>query len=126
MFFTDHGTNSGNTVLTFCAEQIGMNAANFGQLMDISVLAIDFYYSGLVTDLIAGITIAPLGERYLGSVEDIPPGQTGTLTVLDFGPEGTNPSETGLLLLLDASREEGIRGGAPANNEAITITVNPK
>jgi hypothetical protein len=26
LFFTDHGTNSGNTVLTFCAEQIGMNA----------------------------------------------------------------------------------------------------
>jgi hypothetical protein len=126
MFFTDHGTHSGNMVLTFCAEQIGMNAANFGQMMDVSVLAIDFYYSGLVTDLIDGITIAPLGERYLGVVEDIPPGQSGTLTVLDFGPEETNPSETGLLLLLDASREGGVRGGAPANNEAITVIVNPE
>ena len=37
VFFTDHGTKSGNTVLSFCAEQIGMNAANFGQMMDVSL-----------------------------------------------------------------------------------------
>jgi hypothetical protein len=69
------------------------------------------------------ITVIPGGERYLGLVNDIPFGATETLTVLDFGPEGTNPTETGVLLLLDAARGGGIRGGAPADNEAIAITV---
>ncbi len=38
-FYTDHGTNSGNTALYFCGEQIGMNAANFFQPIDMQVLA---------------------------------------------------------------------------------------
>jgi hypothetical protein len=46
------------------------------------------------------------------------------MTVLDLGAEGSNPSETGVLLLLDAPREGGSRGGAPANNEAIGLPVN--
>ena len=68
-------------------------------------------------------TVSPLGERYLGlGATDIPSGDTQTLTVLDFGPVDTNPTETGLLLVLDASRGS-IRGGAPSNNETILLTV---
>ncbi|MDP8958472.1 MAG: S8 family serine peptidase [Actinomycetota bacterium] len=131
-FFTDHGTNSGNTVLLFCGEQIGMSARNFFQQMDVRVLAVDIYFTGNITDSISGITIAPLGERYFAifgddgfGSGDIPPNSEQTLTVLDFGPERTNPSETGLLLLLDASRPGNIRGGAPPDNEAIDINVVP-
>ncbi|MBN1429377.1 MAG: S8 family serine peptidase [Anaerolineae bacterium] len=124
-FYTEHGTNSGNTVLMICGEQIGMNAGNFFQPMDIEVGAFDGYFVGTVTDLISDITIAPLGERYLGMLDgDIPFGQTKTLTVLDFGPVGTNPGELGLLLLLDASRGT-IRGGAPFYNEALGLKVVP-
>jgi subtilisin family serine protease len=129
-FFTDHGTNSGNTVLLFCGEQIGMDADNFFQPIDMQALAVDFYFSGAVTDALTDITISPLGERYLGvfgadsfGSGDIPSGETERLTVLDFGPDGTNPTETGLLLLLDAARAGGVRGGAPEDNEAIAITV---
>ena len=35
-FFTDHNTNSGNTVMLLCGEQIGMNAANFGQPINLN------------------------------------------------------------------------------------------
>jgi len=122
-FFTDHGTNSGNTVLTFCGEQIGMNADNFGQQIDMRALAVDTYFTGNVTDFIDGLTISPLGEKYIGLVNDIPSGGTGTLTIVDVG--GTNPTETGVLLILDASRSGGIRGGAPFGNEATAITVTP-
>jgi hypothetical protein len=46
------------------------------------------------------------------------------MTVHDFGPAGTNPSETGLMLVLDGSRG-ATRGGAPAANEVKLITVKP-
>ena len=128
-FYTDHGTNSSNTVLTVCGEQIGMNASNFFQPMDIEVGAVDGYFTGNVTDVISGLTISPLGERYLGVLDDfgtgdIPFGETKELTVLDFGPDGTNPGELGLLLLLDASRGD-IHGGAPFYNEALGLKVIP-
>jgi subtilisin family serine protease len=124
-FFTDHGTNSGNTGLTICGEQIGMNATNLGQPVDMEVFAIDTYFTGNVTDSLGDITVIPGGERYLGLVNDIPFGGTETLTVVDFGSEGTNPTETGVLLLLDGARGGGVRGGAPAENEAIAISVEP-
>jgi subtilisin family serine protease len=123
-FYTDHGTNSGNTALYFCGEQIGMNAANFFQPMDMMVLASDWYFGSGVTDYLDGITIAPLGERYLGLMSnDVAPGATETLAVLDFGA-GNDTTETGVLLFLDAARGD-IRGGAPAWKEAIGIKVIP-
>ncbi len=45
-FFTDHLTNSGNTVLYICGDQIGMDASNFFDPMDVQYAAIDYYYGG--------------------------------------------------------------------------------
>jgi hypothetical protein len=120
-FFTDHGTNSGNTVLYICGEQIGMNATNFFQPMDMQVLAVDIYFTGNVTDYLTGITIAPLGERYLGLVNDLAPYGTETLAVLDFSA-GNDTTEKGVLLFTDGARN-GIRSGAPVGKEAIAIKV---
>jgi len=121
-FFTDHDTNSGNTVLTICGEQIGMNATNFLDPMDVTAQTTDFIFGGS-GDVISGITISPLGEQYLGTFEnggigvtEIPVRSIDRLHVLDFGPS-TNNTETGLLLLY--------RDGAPANNEADVVLVNP-
>lgn len=130
LFFTSHETNSGNTVLYICGEQIGMNAANFFDPMDISVLAVDLYFTGNVTDFIEGITISPLGEQYLGNFKVpgsasygdfftdtntwVPSGQTVKMKLLDFGPV-TNNTETGLLLLY--------RNGAPEGQEAAIVEV---
>jgi hypothetical protein len=130
-FFTDHGTNAGNTVLLFCGEQIGMDQADFFTPITADVGAYDLYFTGNVTDFVEGIEFAPLGERFFpvfgadgyGS-GDIAPGGSTTMTVHDFGPTGTNPSETGVMLVLDASRG-ATRGGAPADNEVMLITVKP-
>ncbi|MFO7634406.1 MAG: S8 family serine peptidase [Caldilinea sp.] len=120
-FFTNHNTNSGNTVLTICGEQIGMNAANFGQPIDLNAYATDIYFTGEVTDKIEGVTIAPLGERYLGVFEeggvgfsDIGFQQNDVLTVVDTGSR-TNNTEFGLLLLY--------RPGAPVGAEAGVVIV---
>ena len=121
-FFTDHDTSSGNTVLPLCGEQIGMNATNFFDPMDVTAQTTDFLFGGS-GDILSGITIAPLGEQYLGAFEsggigfaEIPSHGIDRLHVLDFGPL-TNNTETGLLLLY--------RNGAPANNEADVVVVRP-
>ena len=128
-FYTDHGTNDGNTILTICGDQIGMNAANFFQPMTMDVVAYDNYFTGLATDAIENIKVAPLGERYVGVIGadgflsgDIDPFSSAKLTVGDFGAAGTNPSEKGLLLVLDANRGS-FRGGAPKGNEALLLRV---
>ncbi len=121
-FLTGHGTNSANTVLTFCGEQIGMDAGDFFTPITADVLAVDIYFQGVVTDFLSGLRFSPLGERYLGLVDDIAPGATGELQVIDFGRAGTNPSESGLLLFMTGERADGI-SGAPEGREATAIRV---
>ena len=134
-FFADHGTNDANWVLPLCGDQIGLDATNFGQPIGMDVGAFDAYYTGTLTDAVLGIEVAPLGERFLGLFGDpadpgVPIGSTDLAayssvptTILDFGTVGTNPSETGILLLLNAGRGS-TRGGAPRGHESLQIGVS--
>ncbi len=97
--------------------------------------AFDAYYTGTLTDAVLGIEVAPLGERFLGLFGDpadpgVPIGSTDLAayssvptTILDFGTVGTNPSETGILLLLNAGRGS-TRGGATRGHESLQIGVS--
>ncbi len=134
-FYADNGTNDSNTLLTICGEQIGLDANNFGDLMDVSVGAFDNYFTGNLTDTIEGITVAPLGERYLGIFDgdgtvsgNVPANGSSTVKVVDFGAIGTNPSEIGLLLVNNAFRSGSggdFHGGAPVGDDAIRVRVSP-
>jgi subtilisin family serine protease len=133
-FYTDHGTNDSNLILTFCGDQIGMGIADLGHPLAMTVTAYDWYYRDYAeTDVIEGIEVAPYRERFAGMVNtsngDIPGKSTATLTVADFGAADSNPSETGLLLILNAGRtsSKGVdyHGGAPAGREALPVTVLP-
>lgn len=128
-FYTGHSTHSANYQLTFCGEQIGMNASNFYQMMDSSVYAFDDYFTGNLTDAIEGMTFAPMGERYGGIITEYGAGEIpgglwshDTLTVIDWGAAGTNPGELGLLLSTTGVRG-GVTSGAPGVREALKITV---
>jgi len=128
-FYTDHGTNSSNTILSVCGEQLGLDARDFDRPITVWVEAVDNLYSGRVTDSTARMTLRPGGERYLGMLDpdtvgsfDVDPAASATLTVVDLGASGTNPAELGLLLVLDASRPDD-RGGAPRGNEALILPV---
>ena len=130
-FYLSHITNSANYVLNICGEQIGMNAANFFQPVDMSVYAFDMYFTGNLTDAVEGMTVAPLGERYGGITSDgygygdVPAGMTAmNLTIVDWGVAGTNPGETGLLLVTTGERGS-ISSGAPRDKETSTILVVP-
>jgi minor extracellular serine protease Vpr len=130
-FFTDHATNSTNMTLYLCGEQIGMNAANFGQMIDGAVYAFDNYFRGTLTDYVEGLTFAPLGERYVAQFgtgdyysTNLAPNSRTTLTVLDLGAQGTNSNELGVLLVNTAPRGN-VMSGAAIEYEATPLIVQP-
>jgi len=122
-FFTDHATNSSNTMLTFCAEQIGLSGDHYGPI-NLTVLASDRFFAGRLTDQTSTISIVPLGERYTALGDDLGPNSTEEWRVLDLG--GSNRDELGILLLLDATRKTGVRSGAPFGKESLSLIVSPK
>ncbi len=132
-FFTDHATNSANTVLTVCAEQIGLTIDDLGTPLTADLLAVDVYFMGRVTDQILDIEFSPLGERFFPEMGDnfgfgeVPAGGSAELDVLDFGVVGTNPSETGLLLFTDGTLVNSVpqlyKTGSPQENEALVLRV---
>ena len=128
-FFADHATNDSNMVLPFCADQIGLDADALGSTMTMHVAAFDAYYTGNLTDLIEDIGVGFGTERFLGifggtdlASTDIAPHTTADLTIADFGTVGTNPSETGVLLIDNATRGD-TRGGSPKGWDALRIDV---
>ncbi|HEX7224781.1 MAG TPA: S8 family serine peptidase [Candidatus Limnocylindria bacterium] len=132
-FFTDHATNSANTVLTICGEQIGLTVEDLGSPLSADLLAVDTYFTGRVTDVITDMTFAPLGERFFPVIDggfgsgDVPAGASVPLTVIDFGTVGTNVGELGVLLFTDSVRVDGstvYKTGAPQANE--TVVVRPQ
>jgi len=120
-FFAEHAMNTGNTVLLICGEQIGMNAANMlNTQVNMDVIAQDFYYGG-PGDIVTGLTVTPLGERFYGVPNDVP-GNThdpAGLAVYDFGPFPGNSPELGLMLFTNGDRGAGNRGGATQATEAL-------
>ncbi len=120
-FYTDHTTNSANTVLYFCADQLGLDASALGSTVDVAAFAVDFYTSGTVRDT-ADFPLVWGGERYIGFVDGSPfggsiaAGATVPLQALDLGATGTNPTESGVLLRV-------ING--TATTDSILVGVTP-
>lgn len=120
-FFTEHSTNTGNTVFYVCGEQVGLTGSDMlATTVDMYVIAQDFYYGG-PGDVIDGLSVTPLGERYFGIPEDIPAGAGGSLQVLDFGPFPGNSDELGVMLITNGDRGAGARGGATQGTEAFLL-----
>lgn len=120
-FFAEHSTNTGNTVLTICGEQIGMSAANLlATSVDLDVIAQDFYFGG-PGDIVEGLTVTPLGERFYGLPSDVAANSYNPagLEVYDFGLFPGNTPELGLLLFANGDRGAGNRGGATQDTEAL-------
>ena len=120
-FFAEHSTNTGNTVLYICGEQIGMNAANMlTTQVNMAVVAQDFYYGG-PGDKVSGLTVTPLGERFYGVPSDVPGNSSNPsgLPVYDFGLFPGNSPERGLMLVTNGDRGAGVRGGATQPTEAL-------
>jgi hypothetical protein len=84
------------------------------------VIAQDFYYGG-PGDIVTGLTVTPLGERFFGVANDVA-GNTNDpagLAVYDFGQFPGNTPELGLMLFTNGDRGAGNRGGATQATEAL-------
>jgi len=125
-FYAEHSTNTGNTALTICGEQIGMNAANIlATPVNMAVVAQDFYYGG-PGDLVEGLTVTPLGERFYGIASDVigKSNNANGLEVYDFGAFPGNSPEFGLMIFTNGDRGPGVRGGATKASEALLFLAN--
>lgn len=116
-FFTGHNTNSGNTVLTFCAEQIGMSGDDLLETsMNVDVYAFDWWFRPGVVDAIEGMNVVPLGERYFtvfangdAGFTTLPPRSTRLgFSIIDFGDQ-LNETETGVLWLYGPGAPNEVR-----------------
>jgi minor extracellular serine protease Vpr len=122
-FYAEHATNTGNTVLYICGEQVGLTGTDMlATNVNAYVVAQDFYFGG-PGDLVSGLTITPLGERYYGIPEDLPGKSVGVMTVYDFGPFPGNSPELGVMLLTNGDRGTGNRGGATQDTEALFFSA---
>jgi len=118
-FFAEHAMNTGNTVLTICAEQVGLGAADLGATrVNAALLTQDFYFGG-PGDLIEGLTVTPFGERYVAVPDDIAGKSGGSMAVYDFGQLPGNSEELGIMLITNSDRGSGNRGGAVQESEAM-------
>lgn len=121
-FFAEHATNTGNTVLLVCGEQVGLTGTDMlATNVDMKVETLDFYFGG-PGDSVSGLTVTPLGERFYGVPSDIPGFGTGTMDVYDFLPFPGNTPELGVLLFTNGARG-GNTGGATKNTEALQFLV---
>ncbi len=123
-WFVEHPTNSSTTVLNACLEQFGLTEADVEarQLVGVSVFADDFYFGG-PGDAIEGLTIVPFGERYFATGPDLPAGQSGNITVNDFGQVPGTSKELGVMIQTDGDRcaSAGNCGGATSGTEALFV-----
>ena len=102
-----------------------MNAANLlATSVDMDVLAQDFYFGG-PGDLVEGLTVTPLGERFYGEANDVGgnANDASGLSVYDFGEFPGNSPELGLLLITNGNRGAGNRGGATQETEALLLLL---
>lgn len=112
-FFVDHETNSANTILLVCGEQIGLDSQSVQQKKAGVGLAVDIYFQGVVTDVVdfpmgAGKTHAPL--------------RIGNQPAY-FIPLASGESVDARLFAI--SQSQGalvlVRGGAPEGEEVIIL-----
>lgn len=122
-FFTEQATNTANQVLLACHSQFG-SPAFFTPIP--STVYVDDAYFGTSSNA-APVTWAPLGERYFADfLPDLPGGQSGAMSVIDFGEAGTNPGELGLMIFTNGDRGAGNRGGATEETEALLFMPKSK
>mmetsp|Transcript_26321 Transcript_26321/g.47742 ORF Transcript_26321/g.47742 Transcript_26321/m.47742 type:complete len:1255 (-) Transcript_26321:206-3970(-) len=112
--YVEHATNTANTVLHVCAEDLGFSEKDLGMTqVDVSIAALDYEFRG-PGDSVDRLTVTPGGERYLTQVVNVPgvstrralkkkkkqkatAGKTKTTNVVETSTqltEGDAPSET--------------------------------
>mgnify|MGYP001092452396 CR=1 FL=1 len=116
-FFTEHPTNSANTIVTICGEQIGITSP--GRQINMDAYAFDNYFTGLELSYIDGMSTVIGAPRYVDSFYltsgggTVPASGSASLQILSTGSTATT-TESGILLMFSYG---------PSGNEARAIKV---
>lgn len=103
-FFTDHRTNSANSVATICGSQIGVGAV--GQQINVSAYLFDNYFTGREMSKIEGMSTVIGAPRFNSSfdIANVPAAGTLPLTITSTAAvAGT--TDSGVLLIYNYGRE---------------------
>ena len=120
-FFAEQSTVTGNTALLVCGEQVGLTGTDMLTTnVDASFVTQDFYFGG-PGDMIDGLTITPLGERFVGLPSDIAGFGSATMDVVSFGQFPGNTPELGVMLFTNGDRGAGAHGGAVESSELLVV-----
>ncbi len=127
-YFAENATNTGNTVLRACANQMGLGLADVGRPMRASFYASSWYFN-FIDEGLGPYWITPGGEEFTGSVTNPVLGelQKTTLSVQQWPLfTGTSP-HAGLLVFTnrDFTPFTNNRGGATQETEALIFTRSP-
>lgn len=104
-FYSDADFNSGNTILTIRADQIGLSVTNPSawQPFDFQVLACDNYFTGNCTDATDYMTVNPAFPRAAVTglaPNPVPIGGSSTITITPYAyADLDSPSQQGILLM---------------------------
>jgi subtilisin family serine protease len=128
-FYAEHATNTANTALYLCAEQVGLDGADLayfgaGTNVGLDVYAADIYYGG-PGDLVDGLVITPFGEAFYGYTVDVPGLSSANMAVDYYGTWPGNTDDLGLMLLTNGDRGAGFRGGATEATETLLLYPTP-
>ncbi|MCA9551570.1 MAG: S8 family serine peptidase, partial [Myxococcales bacterium] len=117
-FFAEHATNTANTVVTVCGEQVGLTGTDLGTTAVTAQFGTFDYYFGGPADSTGLVTITPGGERYiaptLGNIAGL---QTAHMDVIDTGSTGF--PDLGVMVVTNSDQGPTARGGATPETEAL-------
>ena len=128
-FYAEHATNTGNTVLYICGEQVGLNGADMAYRAGTTV-GLDVRRRHLLRrsrrpgrrpdDHPARRTVLRLRAGY-AAVPDVAGLLADTMYVDWYGTWPGNTPQLGLMLLTNGDRGAGCRGGATEATETILL-----
>lgn len=117
-FFTTNGSNSTVTTMLACGDHLGFDTVD-GEI-DVQVLGVDVYFTGLVTDAVSG-TFSPNDLAVTGGSVNVAPGGGGATLPL----AATGADSEGVLLLPVAERfSEGLSFYSGAETESMIFDVD--
>ncbi len=125
-FFAENSTNTANTVLRVCGNDLGIPLAEAGtRLVDTSFWASSWYFGGPADSLGRLITITPGGEEFDATVPaTIASSTDATITARQFTLVPSTTPHEGLLILTNAPSAANT-GGATQASEALILPRAP-
>jgi hypothetical protein len=128
-FFAENATNTANTVLRVCGNDLGLTLADAGvRLVDTYYFASSWYFGGPIDELSATpIVITPGGEEFAvtASPSTLAYEAKANVTVTRFSlVPGTTP-HAGIMMLTNAGLSATSNGGATQATEALLLTPAP-